>query len=62
VTRSSADSQRTADSPDPEAFDDPEEFAEAVGVDPTPQQVDDYQRLVEENAPGNPADPVEPPA
>ena len=30
---------------------DPEEFEEAAPVDPTPQRVDEYQKLVEENAP-----------
>ena len=51
-----------ATEPDPGEFSDPEEFAEAVGIDPTPQQVDEYQKLVEETAP-EPADaPPEEPA
>jgi hypothetical protein len=32
---------------------DPEEFAEEAGIDPTPQQVQEYQHLIEEQAPGS---------
>lgn len=36
---------------------DPEEFAEEAGVDPTPQQVDEYLELAEEQPPwSNPSD------
>ncbi|SDM51708.1 hypothetical protein [Allokutzneria albata] len=34
--------------PHAEDYEDPEEFADAVGVDPTPQQVDDYKEATEE--------------
>jgi hypothetical protein len=37
--------------------DDPEEFAEAVGVDPTPQEVDEYQERIGDPPP----EPEEPP-
>jgi hypothetical protein len=37
--------------PDPSDFSDPEEFEEVAPIDPTPQQVDEYQKLVEQNAP-----------
>jgi hypothetical protein len=30
---------------------DPEEFAEAAGLDPTPQEVDEYRKLAERNPP-----------
>jgi hypothetical protein len=30
---------------------DPEEFAEAAGIDPTPQEVDEYQKLARETPP-----------
>jgi hypothetical protein len=42
---------QTPDEPHADDFTDPEEFAEAVGVDPTPQQVDEYQKLIEDDAP-----------
>lgn len=44
----------TPGEPHPDDFADPEEFADAVGVDPTPQQVDEYQKRVEEDAPRSP--------
>lgn len=46
--------------PDPADFEDPEDFAEAVSVDPTPQQVNEYQELVEENAPKREDQPADP--
>ena len=45
---------QTPGEPHPDDFADPEEFAEAVGVDPTPQQVHEYQKRVEEDAPRSP--------
>lgn len=36
---------------DPSTDQDPEEFAEEAGVDPTPQQVDQYLELAEEQPP-----------
>ncbi|MGW0519554.1 hypothetical protein [Crossiella sp. NPDC003009] len=38
--------EREPDPDDPHAadFEDPEDFAEAVGPDPTPQQVDEYRQ------------------
>ncbi|MEU4806288.1 hypothetical protein [Actinosynnema sp. NPDC023587] len=39
------------DGPDPEGVDDPEEFAEEVGIDPTPQEVDQYLELAEDTPP-----------
>lgn len=44
--------------PHPEDFEDPEEFAEAVGVNPTPQQVDEYREHTEVGNPTRPADPT----
>ena len=48
--------------PDPEVhvddFDDPEEFAEAVGVDPTAEQVDEY--LAEAGKRQDPREPSDP--
>jgi hypothetical protein len=41
----------TPHEPHADDFTDPEEFAEAVGVDPTPQQVDEYQQRIEDDAP-----------
>jgi hypothetical protein len=40
-----------------EDFEDPEDFAEAVGVDPTPQQVDEYRSQTRHD-PGAPGDPT----
>ncbi|PWW66971.1 hypothetical protein [Actinokineospora spheciospongiae] len=34
--------------PDIDSYDDPEDFADAVGVDPTPEQVDEYREHVEQ--------------
>jgi hypothetical protein len=42
---------QTPDEPHADDFTDPEEFAEAVGVDPTPQQVDEHQKRIEDDAP-----------
>ncbi|MBB5958591.1 hypothetical protein FHS29_005199 [Saccharothrix tamanrassetensis] len=39
------------DNVDPEAVVDPEEFAEDAGIDPTPQEVDQYLELAEEVPP-----------
>jgi hypothetical protein len=36
---------------DPEAVVDPEEFAEDAGIDPTPQEVDQYLELADEVPP-----------
>jgi hypothetical protein len=36
---------------DPAELPDPEEFAEQAGVDPTPQEVDEYRELAEEVPP-----------
>lgn len=33
--------------PHPQDFEDPEDFADAVGTDPTPQQVDEYREETE---------------
>jgi hypothetical protein len=44
--------------PHPEDFEDPEDFAEAVGVDPTPQQVDEYREETEGDGTREPADPT----
>ncbi|WP_168211221.1 hypothetical protein [Actinosynnema sp. ALI-1.44] len=33
--------------PHPQDFEDPEDFADAVGPDPTPQQVDEYREETE---------------
>ncbi|UVS79812.1 MULTISPECIES: hypothetical protein [Actinokineospora] len=41
--------------PDPDPTD-PDDYAEEVGIDPTPDQVDHYVELAEERSP-NPADP-----
>jgi hypothetical protein len=43
--------------PHPEDYEDPEDFAEAVGVDPTPQQVDEYREETEANR-REPSDPT----
>ncbi|WP_309111528.1 hypothetical protein [Saccharothrix sp.] len=37
--------------PEPTEHEDPEEFAEEAGVDPTPQEVDHYRELAEEVPP-----------
>jgi hypothetical protein len=41
----------TSGTPEPGEETDPEEFAEAAGTDPTPQQVDEYQELAEKQPP-----------
>ncbi|MFI9817804.1 hypothetical protein [Saccharothrix variisporea] len=47
--------------PHPESHpEDPEEFAEEVGVDPTPQEVDHYRELAEEVPPWSESDGEEP--
>lgn len=33
-------------------LDDPDEFAESVPIDPTPQEVDEYQERLGKRAPG----------
>ncbi|HEV2777807.1 MAG TPA: hypothetical protein VGX25_00245 [Actinophytocola sp.] len=40
---------------------DPEEFAEEVGVDPTPQEVDEYRERVGDPPPQPQPEPEEPP-
>ncbi len=37
---------------------DPEDLADEAGIDPTPQQVEEYQQLLEEQAPGSHEPPV----
>ena len=46
-----------ASPPEPGEITDPEEFEEGAPIDPTPQQVDEYQKLVDENAPERQVDP-----
>ena len=41
----------------PEDFEDPEDFADAVGVDPTPQQVDEYIEQTKHTGRGEPGEP-----
>ncbi|WP_199439898.1 hypothetical protein [Umezawaea beigongshangensis] len=41
----------TTDSTRPAPDEDPDDFAEEVGVDPTPQEVAEYERLVQEHQP-----------
>jgi hypothetical protein len=42
-----AEGRTTVTEPHPEDFEDPEDFADAVGTDPTPQQVDEYREETE---------------
>jgi len=42
--------------PHAEDYDDPEDFAEQVGVDPTPQQVDEYREETANRQPEDLAD------
>jgi hypothetical protein len=48
--------------PDPrEALPDLEDLEEEAGIDPTPQQVQEYEELIEERSPGSPPPSPEPP-
>ena len=49
--------QQETDQQDSSADEDPEQFAEEAGVDPTPQQVDEYRTRVGDPPP----EPEEPP-
>ncbi|MGK3207275.1 hypothetical protein [Amycolatopsis sp. MEPSY49] len=42
---------RAVTSEEPRAPRDPEEFAEEAGLDPTPQEVEEYQELAKKNPP-----------
>jgi hypothetical protein len=42
----------------PDEIEDPEEFAEAAPIDPTPQEVDEYQELIGEEPHEEPSDPT----